>query len=200
MMDVQTAMALVEKHARHVDYAPEYGEPGYTNPERGILFANWNDVPRYIGDALERRGFELEWSDEWLISYETGKAYRSSPDSHGWTPYYVMRDNGDIIGGDEIELGDESDWYVNQYLLNNPRHCNVFRKLDLAAHGFKQAIADCETGFHPGQTDSPKEMFARAQKEYPAHDVVFSLDSQGQFDTHWSVWVRPHSHNDNDCE
>src|SRR5215831_14773837 len=90
----------------YIEWCSHYGEPGYTDPEKGILFANWNDVPKELSDSLEAEGFELEWSDEWIISHETDKAYRSSPDCYSWTPYYVLTDDGEVIGGDEIENGD----------------------------------------------------------------------------------------------
>ena len=173
----------------YIEWAAEYGEPGYDQPKRGILFANWNYFPRGIDDILERAGYAIEWSDEWLIAHETGKAYRHSPNSYSWKPYFVMTDYGDVIGGDEIESGDQLEWYVNEYLLNEPRRCNVF-DIDLAALGFVPESGDYETGFHPGQTDDPRKVFAQIRKERPNSDVVFSLDDKGQFDTRWSAWTR----------
>lgn len=194
------AMELCERHVRHkqVDCALSYGEPGYPSTpldaRSGILFADWNDCPKWLTEGLERRGFALEWSDEWVISHENNsKAYRTSPTSYGWRPYFVMsEDGGDIVGGDEIESGNQAEWYVEKYLFNDPTHCNVFRGLDLAKHGFKQFNGVFESGWHLGQDDDPKKVFARIQEEMPGHDVVFSLESTGQFDMHWTAWVRPH--------
>ncbi len=192
-MRANQIMELCERHVRHqqVDFAAQYGEPGYDEAKAGILFADWNDAPSWLRDGLERRGYQLEWSDEWIIAHETGKAYRTSPDCWQWTPYYVLTEDCDVIGGDEIESGDQAEWYVDEYLLNNPEHCNVFRGLDLTKHGFKQAFADLESGWHPGQNDKPADLLKRAQADYPNHDVVFQLDDKGQFDCRWSVWVRP---------
>lgn len=55
----------------------EYGEPRYTDPENGILFADWNNVPKWQQDLMEEAGYELEWSDEWVS--HNNKAYRCSP-------------------------------------------------------------------------------------------------------------------------
>lgn len=176
-----------------LQYCSQYGEPGYDNPRKGIVFANWNHFPRAVDDILERAGYAIEWSDEWIISYETDKAYRTSPDCYSWLPFYVMTDDGDVIGGDEIESGAEAETYI-EMLLNNPRKANVFRGLDLSKHGFKLAFPaehDCETGFHPGQNDDPKSQMKRAQSEWPNHDVVFEITGTGQFDTSWRAWVRP---------
>ena len=29
----------------NIEWCSHYGEPGYTDPPRGILFANWNNIP-----------------------------------------------------------------------------------------------------------------------------------------------------------
>jgi hypothetical protein len=186
-------MRSVQSEVDNLQYCAEYGEPGYDNPRKGIVFANWNHFPRGMDDILERAGYAIEWSDEWVISYETSKAYRSSPDSYSWLPYYIMTDDGEIIGGDEIESGDQAETYI-EMLLNNPRQANVFHGLDLSKYGFKLAFPgddDCETGFHPGQNGDPKEQMKRAQSKWPDHDVVFEITGQGQFDTSWRAWVRP---------
>lgn len=185
-------MELAQRFVRHhdVDCALSYGEPGYSDPSNGILFADWNDCPRWLTDGLERRGFALEWSDEWIISYENNsKAYRQSPDCYSWKPYFVLTEDCDVIGGDEIESGDQAEWYINKYLLNDPTHCNVFH-IDLASFGFRQFNGIFETGWHPGQNDKPQDVFRRIQRELPDHDIIFSLDSVGQFDAHWTAWVR----------
>ena len=57
MIAIDGAIRLVEKHAKYCEFASSYGERGYDDPEKGILFANWNNVPRFIMDGLERRGF-----------------------------------------------------------------------------------------------------------------------------------------------
>lgn len=181
------------------EFAVEYGEKGYDKPKAGILFANWNHVPKHICAALERRGFELEWSDEWLICYENDmKAYRTSPSGHGWKPYYVIDDTGDTFGGDEIEE-DESrqEWYVNEYLLNNSKRCNTF-SIDFAKHGFEQFNGKFENGFHQGMNDEPSDIAKRIRAEFPNHDYLFSLDDTSQFYITFSAWIRPKGKEDNE--
>ena len=191
-LSAKTAIKLCERHVRHADvrFASEYGEPGYDNPRAGILFADWNDCPRWLQHGLERCGFVLEWSDEWIEADETNKAYRTSPTSYGWLPYYVIDDSGEVYGGDEIESGYQIDWYINKYLLNNPRHANFFRGVDLAAQGFEQFNGTYETGLHPGQNDEPKKVFVLIRAAMPDHDIVFDISSVGQFDTYWQAWTR----------
>ena len=98
----------------NIDSARGYAEPGYDDPERGILFANWNnetrrgtDAERKAGDywptvstfrsrfadLLERAGYDTQWSDEWVIC-DCGRAVRVEPDGWDWTPSYVIADGG----------------------------------------------------------------------------------------------------------
>ncbi len=66
----------------NVGLAGEYGEPGYSNPKRGILFANWNKFCCEVTDLLERAGYEIERSDEWTTCGNCGVALRTSPDRY----------------------------------------------------------------------------------------------------------------------
>lgn len=210
MLDASTVYALFQRRSEkprpqdsalgwkghaELDYCMAYGESGYTDPESGILLANWNNVPKHVANALERRGFELEWSDEWVIDYNSNpsKAYRSQPDSYGWTPAFVLNDwsNGEIIPHDQIrEDASLREDYIENMLLNDASHCDV-AGLDLTQDGFSKWEEDFETGFHPGQTDNPHKVLARIQEARPDVDVVFQLDGTGQFDIHWSAWIRP---------
>lgn len=78
----------LERDARaeveNIGYAATYAEPGYAQPARGVLFANWNRLPRNIDRTLERAGYAVEWSDEWTTCEDCGAAYRTEPDC--WTP------------------------------------------------------------------------------------------------------------------
>jgi hypothetical protein len=190
-MNMQTALALVEKHAKYAESACAYGEPGYDDPPNGIILANLNDVPKFIYAGLERRGFALEWFDEWTVIWDNdGKAYRTSPTSYSWTPYYVITDDGEQFGGDEIESGDRLEWYVEEYLLNDPTKCNLF-KVDFAALGFERFNGDYETGLHHGQNDGPSKVLKLIREAKPGYDVVFDLTGKGQFDCAWQAWIRP---------
>src|SRR5207244_4863009 len=185
----QAIEALLQKRCGEVDWCSTYGEPGYSDPERGIIFANWNHVSRPVQDWLEHHGYALEWSDEWIISHETSTAYRSSPDSHGWRPSYFMTEDGDIIGADEVRNGDEIDTYV-AYLLDDANRADTFG-IDWTEHGFRKLNDQAyESGFHPGQTDDPRKLLKAAQAEHPNHEFLFSIDGSGQFDIDFSLWAR----------
>jgi hypothetical protein len=73
----------------NLGWSHEYAEPGYTQPtSKGILFANWNYFPQAALDLLERKGFSIEWSDEWTNCSDCNRALRTSADSFCWEPAY----------------------------------------------------------------------------------------------------------------
>jgi len=82
------------QETENLPYASGYAEPGYTQPKKTVLLADWNVYPKEIWPILEKYGFALEWSDEWGTCNECYKAFRISPDSHGWEPAYVINKEG----------------------------------------------------------------------------------------------------------
>lgn len=189
-ISIRAIEGLLTKRCGDVDWCESYGEPGYSNPERGIIFANWNHVSRSVQDWLEHHDYALEWSDEWITCGETSKAYRTSPDSYSWLPSYVMTEDCGIIGADEVRDGEQIDAYI-EHLLNNDRAADTFG-VDWTKHGFRKLNPEAyEAGFHPGQTDDPCKILVAAQVAHPGHDFIFSIDDKGQFDTRFSLWARP---------
>ena len=45
----ETRLSAIED----MGFAFEYAEPGYTNPAKGILFADWNLFPKNLDSLLE---------------------------------------------------------------------------------------------------------------------------------------------------
>jgi hypothetical protein len=105
----------------NMTWAPAYAEPGYTQPAKGILLANWNVLPSDVGPILERMGYSLEWSDEWSTCDECYKAVRTQPDSYDWRPSWTiingsemlcaacMKDQGVEHASNEIDEDDSTD-------------------------------------------------------------------------------------------
>jgi hypothetical protein len=85
-----------ESEIDNLGWAPGYAEPGYDQPTRGVLLADWNVFPTGIDTILERAGYTIEWSDEWITCAECNKAVRTEPDGYDWTPSYVIVD-GDFL-------------------------------------------------------------------------------------------------------
>lgn len=104
---------------RDWESAFEYAEPGYSDPLGIIVFANWNydNGNEFVGSwidpkelefdaeelldsqkVLESLGCEIEWSDEWAICFDCGKAVRTQPNCWDWSPFYsVPEHSGDLV-------------------------------------------------------------------------------------------------------
>jgi hypothetical protein len=93
----------LERDARseveNMGFASHYAEPGYGQPRRGVVFANWNRLPRNIDAILERMGFAVEWSDEWSTCDDCNGAVRTEPDGYDWKPSYRIVDDALVCSG-----------------------------------------------------------------------------------------------------
>ena len=89
----RTATSEIE----NIGWAPGYAEPGYDQPKRGVVMANWNHLPKELDSILDRAGYTVEWSDEWTECSDCGKALRTSPDSYGWRPSYTVTSDGEVV-------------------------------------------------------------------------------------------------------
>ena len=180
-------------------WAPDYVEPGYSlgTDSPGILFGDWNpksysapksEQDRESGPRLARLaeslGFSIEWIDEWGECGQCGRAFRTQSDSYGWKPSYKYADGG--VDCSECLLADPGS-YVECYLLDNCEQADTFG-VDLSELGFTELEAG-ESGFHPGQNDSPEDMAENCPKD---HSFAFQIDSAGQFDMRFSLWTRPY--------
>jgi len=186
----------VEEIRLHFD---GYAEPGYTEPECGIIATgNWNEVDRYValtqtrvevshlpkrlGDIFEAMGIEIEWSDEWEECGQCNKLVRTSPDSHCYQPSYTV-DNDELNCLDCID----PEGHVEEREGTTDL---VLSSIDLAEHGYvKRNDAPYESGWHPGQTDDPQRVSEELRKEGITR-FVFQKDEQSQFYSKWSVWVK----------
>ena len=173
----------------YAEWCGKYGEPGYNDPEMGVVFANWNDVPKPIQEALEEAGYELEWSDEWTIDYNNDKAYRTSPSSYHWEPQWILSEGGGYIFPDDgadafIEECAMTDW-------NQPMRClpSSIHKQDLLDAGYVMFRDKLESGWHAGQTDDP-ETFAKQAFKEGAERVVFRKAENSQFYIVFECWAR----------
>lgn len=165
-------------------WAEGYAEPGYTDPARGILFANWNHFSDKAGELLEQLGYELEWSDEWDTCGNCAKAVRTTADSHGWQPHFIIEEG-------ELTCLECVDW--DSYLENcqdSTEHL-VPSACDPAQYGYtrRSEAGQYETGFHQGQNDKPADVL-EAYHRKGQYYIVFRCSGVGQFDISWEVWQK----------
>jgi len=175
-----------------------YAEPGYDDPASGVIaFGKWNNVSRYDGHEfhtidtapgrvatlLEKLGVELDWSDEWAICDGCHKAVRTQANSYRWQASYASTDEGIVCH--ECLKADPTDYL--QSLEGSSDRC-VTIDIDLEAHGYKLLSDDYQNGLYGGQSDRP-ELIAEALREQGVNRFIFNLDSTGQFDMSFSVYV-----------
>lgn len=178
---------LVNSH--NAEYCTHYGEPGYQDPEHGIIFADWNDIPKGLADWLEKCGYSLEWSDEWYVDYCHSKAYRTRPDSYHWeSSIMLLHDRCEYITPD-----DSADTWIEACQITSngqPMAClpSWISEADILEAGFTLQNSDLESGFFPGQTDDPVKITADLIKR-GAYRVLFQKRENSQFYCRFAVYA-----------
>lgn len=180
-------------HKYFVSDCAEYGEPGYSNPAAGVLFGDWNEVPKWIPEYLEAAGFECEWDDEWLVA-DNGKAYRTRANSYDWQSSILVTEDGAILTPDD-SVSDWLHWIMIHSPTETPRCVPEWITPEmLAEEGFIQYPDEdthFETGWHPGQNDDPRFVAKRIFETIEdVNDVVFRLAEQSQFYIRWQAFYR----------
>jgi hypothetical protein len=184
----------LQSQVDNMGYASGYAEPGYHDPARGILFANWNLFPRGIDKILEYAGYETEWSDEWSVC-DCGKAVRTSPDSYSWSPSYAILGDCDFRCHECIVSDDPSD-YLEEICGDHDRCVteSLARRIDLGAAGYTRYAppeGQYESGLHAHMTDNPRKIAAeiKARGIDPSR-ILFVQTEQSQFYIKWEVWLK----------
>lgn len=185
---------IIDHVLKNGDYSEQYGEMGYYLEGVGILFANWNDYSQRIQDYLEAAGYALEWLDQWVIDYGHSKAYRISPNSYDWVCQVTFTDDGELLTPDSpIE-----DWTHHFAITDHtqpikalPSHiiANQLKELEFKKLRKSKELSTFESGFHPGQDDQP-ENIAKVLFDQGYSEIVFKIESSGQFDIEFSAWAR----------
>jgi hypothetical protein len=152
--------------------------------DKGIVVADWNAFPREVAGIIESYGYEIDWQDECTSCGECGKHIHTSPECYGDTPRYVIMNECEIVCEDCLDAEE----YLES-IEDNPRTALNLRGIDPEEYGYVKIKDGFENGFYAGQTDDPKEIFADLQQKKYKH-IIFSIDSQGQFDIRFSVWYR----------
>lgn len=166
-----------------------YAEPGYSTDKAIIIVGNFNpdsfDNPGDFGRTCDLLGkvAELEWSDEWATCGECGKLVRVQADSYCWTRAYHIFNECEIVCHNCID----ADEYLEDVMDNATSAVTL--DVDPTDHGFEAYNGQFEAGLHPGQTDNPRDIAERVRADGWAH-FVFKVDSVGQFDIRFRVYVK----------
>jgi hypothetical protein len=195
-----------------MDICVGYAEPGYGSDDAVIAFGDWNpkrfprddDAPLTkaenlgprLARALETAGCEIEWYDEWARCGDCQRAIRTSADSYSWTMYGAfVEDACEYICADCMAENIEN--YLPDYVNNAHRAVTFVGSAKLGELGFEHYKPDdpqtYEHGWHEGQDDNPETILVEILQSDENAEVVFLINSVGQFDMRFSAWVR---HND----
>lgn len=151
------------------------------------------DNPQFDEDESWRLDdfFDLLWLDEYEECHRCSGLVRTSPDSYMWTPQYADYQEGD---GDLERVcvdcvTEDLDEYIAHSVNQGNRIAHLLKDSDLAAAGFVR-LQECNRGFYESNTNHDP---ARIVATLVSHglDVLFSDLEPSQFESRWSVYVRP---------
>jgi hypothetical protein len=166
----------------NIQVARKYCEPGYSDPEKGILFADWNAVSKRVGAILERMGYALEWEDEWTTCGSCGGAFRTCSDSYSWQMAGVIED-GECVCNKCLDPEEHL-----KRLENNPRVANTIESIKPAEYGYIRQ-GEYENGWSGGN-DDPVKIYEALRAEGHTR-ILFDISGVGQFDVAFDVYVHP---------
>ena len=94
-----------------------------------------------------------------------------------------------------IDSSDKKDDIISYYINQTdkaitPEFYPILEKQGFICYSPDEYCKVFETGFHPGQNDRPEKVAKDIEIELPDYDYIFKLDSCGQFDLYWSVFLR----------
>jgi hypothetical protein len=176
-----------------------YAEPGYHDYAGCVATGNWNeiteydtttkqskvlsDLPKRIGDLFEKMGIACEWSDEWTTC-DCGKLVRTQGDSYQWMPsYYMDVDNCELTCIDCLKTCPKN--YLSM-LEDNPDIANTISDIDPSKHGYI-FYEDYDSVF--GNKNNLPDKISYELRGKGITRYLFNIESSGQFNTKWSVYI-----------
>jgi hypothetical protein len=159
-----------------------------------LITANWNNIPDKLHDFIDNV-FKTHWIDEYASCEVCNKAIKTSPNCYGWEPGFIVTEYGLIcqncIKDDEGIQEEIIEYYINETNKAVPSwFCPLLKNHGFICYSIDDYCEKFESGFHPGQTDDPVKIAKDIQKTLPDYDFIFKIDSIGQFDVHFSVFLR----------
>lgn len=193
------------RHDFWIDYYPGCAERGCYD-DKPIICADWNpDKMSRLYDFLDQRFDDLvqvDWSDEYVGCDECGRAVRTVPDCYSWQPSYIWASDCEIVCH---ECAQDCIEDIIEYYKNTTDRAVLHWVIPLLeSEGFicltdyfnENACQRFETGWYPGQNDSPVEVIKNLKAELGVDwltdkfDYIFAITATGQFDVHWALYLR----------
>lgn len=185
-------MSTIENKEANIEKISEF----IKSEEMDSYFATYQDSPfliiegceeegkieEFIGmDLYKAIGDDCGFSDEYTTCGNCGEVIRTSPDSYSWVADYAVQDC-------EIHCNkciDRPQYLEN--LVNNFKNANtILEEQEILDAGFTR-LDDYEAGWY-GRYDNPEAVYNSFSDEY--REIVFSITSQGQFETDYCAYGR----------
>lgn len=188
-------LSLVMDKYHEMNLYSGIAEIGYE--DKHAISANWNNFTFKFGDWLERYfDCELLWDDEWTLCDCCYRAIRTKADSYGWEPSLILTSECETVCHECVadNIDDAIENYINNASATLPSW--MFKYLDnlgFICYSPDEYCQKFETGFYPGQNDNPKDIAKDIEDNLPGYDYIFRINSCGQFDISWSVYIRRQS-------
>jgi hypothetical protein len=163
-----------------------YGNLSLNVQELGLVLDTEDEFPDI--DFLEKLGIQWGFDDEYEECGECNHVIRTSPTNYGWRPDFWRSPSDGIICGACVRKDPEEylDW-----LVNDPTRINVLIPAkELEDWGFRHLPEHYESGWHAGQDANPQQIFETLRQEHPTAEIIFHWEDAGQFDLHFSVYIR----------
>jgi hypothetical protein len=162
-----------------------------------VVVGNWNsvdrwdnelrksvelsDLPKRLGDALEKIGVELAWGDCTITCDDCYKLLNTEPTHYGWQPHYA-------IVSDECVC--QSCLDAEDYLaeLEGGECFNNVGSVHPEDHGYFPLATDLQRGLHSGM-DADPDKIAKLLSGKKIERFLFNTDDVSQLYSTFSVWV-----------
>ena len=176
----------------------EIHEPGIDN-EKQVIVANWNNVDSDFRKYIENF-FELDWEDESDYCSNCYQHIHTTPSYYGDDMRHVYTDKGALCKTCALE---NPEWIFDEFTFDSA-HPPIYHKAipawlqcKLEDHDyipFQSVDSACkdvfESGLHADQTDTPEKVCKLVTELLGPRDMLFCIDSAGQFDVHFSVYIK----------
>lgn len=187
------------------------------DPEKAVVIANWNNTPASWQPLFERLEAETWFDDEYAICDDCGGFMHTRPGFYGDELRFITTDHEILCQEcieekctDEESLEDVFADFIYTFhtgVSALPKAIPSWMTEMFAKYGWncwsEGDDAYCkryETGFHPGQNDSPEKEAKAVWEADSDLRVVFAIKGIGQFDIHWTILVKPAPINEEDYD
>lgn len=200
------ALNWAEEHGLNI-YMYDYNSSDGKTTDQRVLSGDWHDkscgrIGRLVEKLFTTDEIECRFYDEITTCSECGKAVVTQPSHYGWIPNFI-RTEYDIICRDCVEespefiLDDAEEIWINvSDKAVYPWFVPFLKPAGWACLETDTGCATYETGWHPGQDDDPEKVLEWIQENLPDYDCIFAITSVGQFDTHWTAYIKKRENND----